>query len=235
MRPSLSPQPCGLFSSPPFWFSQSTPRIQHAQRTANHSTFCGCSAMRRPPRRSTSFPERRARSARGTSGRKYGGAGQTSRPCVPSFHHPHHPRRTANQPPPQTLLSQLTHTITSTLYKSYLLLLLIIHTPLYGFLGIDVLSSLTLPVGPPHRLPGGDTLRLARLLQRATEAPEGACDDAWTVRGLVALVSPPAPPGNNRSWSRSYRPTGWNRISPSPNGPSRYVLLHPSPRGGRAR
>lgn len=79
------------------------------------------------------------------------------------------------------------------LYKTYLLLLLLIHTPLYGFLGIDVLSSLTSAERIPIHVPRGtgEAQRLRTLLQHATVGEGRACDDAWAVRGLVALVSPP--------------------------------------------
>lgn len=92
----------------------------------------------------------------------------------------------------KTLLSTITKGITATLYKTYLLILLLIHTPLYGFLGIDVLSSLTsadrIPMHTP-RIGSDEVQKLMGLLARATENQDGACGDAWVVRGLVALVS----------------------------------------------
>lgn len=82
--------------------------------------------------------------------------------------------------------------ITSALHKAYLLILLLLHTPLYGFLGIDILSSLTpsstLPLPQMHEgTPMGRML--VGLLEEATMTAGEVCDGAWAMRGVVALVS----------------------------------------------
>ncbi|KAJ9098741.1 hypothetical protein QFC21_004389 [Naganishia friedmannii] len=83
------------------------------------------------------------------------------------------------------------------LQKLYLLSLVLLHKPLYGFLGIDIVSSLTTASSPIPLLglggrsgTYGDARRLVELLKEATEGGDAACADAWTVRGLVALLPP---------------------------------------------
>ena len=93
----------------------------------------------------------------------------------------------------QDPIRHLLRNITSAIHKTYLLLLLLLHTPLYGFLGIDILSTLT-PSGtiPLPRMHEGtpDGRRLVSLLEEATTTTTGeVCDGAWAMRGVVALVS----------------------------------------------
>jgi hypothetical protein len=102
----------------------------------------------------------------------------------------HHINNINLTPNLQNPLRSFFRVITSTLHKAYLLLLLLLHTPLYGFLGIDVLSTLTpATTSQLPQLHGAtpDGRRLVRLLEEATSGE--ACDGAWAMRGVVALVS----------------------------------------------